>query len=230
MDISKFINKKCHNNGDIISLLILDLYKEKKYENILFVRTCTTGKCLDQLLVENKNVNRILYHTDKIRFRSEAHKLTIRLHSNNLEKYLLSLNKTFDLICIDPFHEYELSLHDFRIVSSFLNDSGILISHDCYPWNKQVANPFFIEKEWCGETYIAFVELAYNNPDMFFTILNTDTGIGILSKNQFSLLSNKLDKKKQEHLLFLRKNLGDPYTYFVENSKDIINTIHLNEE
>ena len=137
------------------------------------------------------------------------------------------MNKTYDLICVDTWHEYKVSSRDFKIISSFLNESGILISHDCYPWNKKVANPSYIFGEWCGETYISFIEFAYNNPNMFYTVLNIDTGIGIMSKKQMDFLSNTLDKSKQEHLLYLHKNSADPYTYFIENSKDIINSISL---
>ena len=99
---------------------------------------------------------------------------------------------------------------------------------DCYPWNKTVANPSYISGNWCGETYIAFIELAYNNPDMFYTVINIDTGIGIMSKKQIHFLCNKMNKKidknKQEYLLYLHKNSKDAYTYFTENSKDIINS------
>jgi len=55
---------------------------------------------------------------------------------------------------------------------------------------------------------------------MFYTVLNIDTGIGIMSKKQMDFLSNTLDKSKQEHLLYLHKNS-------TENSKDIINSISL---
>jgi hypothetical protein len=227
MDISKFLNKKCNNFGDIISLLILDLYKKNKYKNILFVRTCTTGSWLDNLLIDNKYITRILYYTDNIKTPTKSHILTKIIHSNDLENQLVSLNKTFDLICIDTWHEYDISLRDFKIISSLLNNTGMLISHDCYPWNKTVSNSFYIPGDWCGETYISFVEFAYNNPNMFYTILNIDTGIGIISKKQLHLLSNILDKNKQEYLLFLYKNSIDPYMYFIENSKDIINAISL---
>ena len=225
MNLSNFRNKKYSNIGDNISSLILELYNKKKYKNILFVRTYTTGDWLDNLLKTNHDVNRILYYTDKTCTPTKSHKLTTIIHSNNLENHLLSLNKTFDLICIDTWHEYEVSSRDFNIISPLLNETGILISHDCYPWNKIVANPSYIPGAWCGETYISFVEFAYNNPQLFYTILNTDTGIGIISKKKVSLLSNTFDKKKQEHLLFLHKNSTDPYTYFIENSKDIINAI-----
>ena len=224
IDVSTFLNKKSIINGDIISSLILDLYKENKYKNILFIRTFTTGAWLDNILNKNEDINRILYYTDNIQTRTKSHKLTTIIHSNDLEKQLLSLNKTFDLICIDSCHEYEISSRDFRIISSLLNETGMLISHDCYPWNKTVANPSYISGSWCGETYIAFIEFAYNNPNMFYTVLNIDTGIGIISKKQLNFLSNTLDKNKQEYLLYLHKNSKDPYSYFTENSKDIINS------
>jgi predicted O-methyltransferase YrrM len=177
------------------------------------------------VLVNNQDINRILYYTDNVSTYNRKHNSTTVIHSNDLENHLVSLNKKFDLICIDTWHEYELSSRDFRIISSALNESGILISHDCYPWNKRVANPLYINESWCGETYISFVEFAYNNPNMFYTVLNIDTGIGILSKKELSFLSNKLDKNKQEYLLQLHKNSNNPYAYFVKHSKDIINSV-----
>ena len=223
MDVSNFLNKKCDNFGDIITSLILDLNNEINFKNILFVRTTTTGSWLDDLLIQYQNITRILYNIDKIDISTKLHKSTTIINSNNLENHLISLNKKFDLICMDTWHEYDISSRDFRIIASLLNESGILISHDCYPWNKTVANPSYIKGEWCGETYLSFINFAYNNPNMYYTILNIDTGIGIISKKQLNGLSNTLDRNKQEHLLSLHKNSNDPYTYFIENSKDIIN-------
>jgi len=224
IDIYKFLNNKSNINGDVISSLITDVYNENKCKDILFVRTFTTGNWLDNLLIENQNIIRILYYTDNINTPTKSHESTKIIHSNELENQILSLNKKFDLICIDSCHEYEVSSRDFKIVSSLLNETGILISHDCYPLNKILANPSYIFGAWCGETYIAFIEFAYNNPTMFYTVLNIDTGIGIISKKQTHFLSNELDKIKQEYLLHLHKNSKDAYTYFTENSKDIINS------
>lgn len=44
--------------------------------------------------------------------------------------------------------------------------------------------PYYTRGNWSGETYIAFVEIAYKNPNLFFGLLNTDTGIGIISKTK----------------------------------------------
>jgi hypothetical protein len=225
INISKYLKNKSKVNGQVISSLILDLYNTYKFKDILFVRTCTTGAWLDNLLIDNQDINRILYYTDNINTPNNTpHKSTQMIHSNELETQLLSLNKTFDLICIDGCHEYKVSSRDFKLISSLLNETGILISHDCYPWNKTVANPVYTPGSWCGETYIAFIEFAYNNPELYYTVLNVDTGIGILSKTQIKNLSNSLDKNKQIHLLDLHKKSKNPYSYFTKYSKGIINS------
>jgi hypothetical protein len=224
MNITKYINHPDSINGDVISLLVTDLYKENQYKNILFIRTCTTGGWMDKLLLEKSDIHRVLYYTDAIKEPIRPHPSTKIIHSRDVENQLLLLNKTFDLICMDTWHEYDVSSRDFKILSPFLNESGLLISHDCYPWNIQVANPQFIHGSWCGETYIAFVEFAYQNPHLYYTILNVDTGIGIASKKSFYFLSNTLNREKQEQLL-LHKDSKDPYPYFIEHSKDIINAI-----
>jgi hypothetical protein len=166
-----------------------------------------------------------LYYTDTIKEPTTSHPSTQIVHSNNVENQLLLLNKTFDMICVDTWHEYDLSSRDFRILSSFLNESGILISHDCYPWNIQVANPKFIRGNWCGETYLAFIEFAHHNPALFYAVLNIDTGIGIASKTPLHFLSNTLNREKQEQLLFLHKHSEDYYSYFINHSKEIINAL-----
>jgi hypothetical protein len=228
MDISKYLNIKSSNNGTVISKFITDLYNKYKYKykDILFIRTYTTGNWLDDLFTESQDITRILYYTDKMKCPTIVHKSTKIIHSNELENNLMALNKTFDLICIDSWHEYTESSRDFRIIPSFLNESGIVISHDCYPWNKKVANPQYIFGPWCGETYLSFVKFAYDNPNLFYTVINIDTGIGICSKKQLLFLSNTLDRKKQKQLLFLHKTTPtNVYKYFINNSKDIINAV-----
>ena len=79
MDISKYFNKNIYIFGDIISLFINDLYNENKYTNILFIRTCTTGGWLDNLLIKYKNVTRILYYNDTIKKPIMSHKLTKKI-------------------------------------------------------------------------------------------------------------------------------------------------------
>jgi hypothetical protein len=102
--MNKYLTQKKYGNGDIISILVNDLYKEYKYNNILFIRTSSTGMFLDKLLLNNK-VTRVLYKVEKVETQFTSHKSTKIINSNELENTLQLLNKNYDLICIDSFHE-----------------------------------------------------------------------------------------------------------------------------
>lgn len=144
------------------------------------------------------------------------------IEHSKLENQLNLLNKEYDLIVIDPFHEYTHSMSDFNLVTKYLKPTGLLISHDCYPLNEKFATPKFISGGWSGETYLAFVKFAYDNPTYYYTILNIDTGIGIISKTPFDRLSNNFNRTKQEKL-FVANN---KYKYFIKNGQELINVIN----
>jgi hypothetical protein len=225
--MDKYFIKKRYKNGEIISMLVTDYYNTNKYKNILFIRTPTTGGWLDQLLTNDNNITRILYNVKKNKQYIKTLSNVLTIDSIELENTLNSLNKKFDLICVDPCHEYYESKRDLFYLFTLLNDNGIMICHDCFPSNKIMATPKYNVGDWSGETYVAFVEFAYKNPDLFYCVLNIDTGIGIISKTELESLQNNFNREKQEQLLLLHQNSDDVYTYFCDNSKDIINTITL---
>ncbi len=214
------------SNGHIISKFINDYINIHKCDNILFIRTPTTGDWLDKLCKNNNNIVRILYDTKHITGINSYDRNKIEYHK--LNNKLQSLNKKFDLICIDPFHEYNTSINDFNMLYLYLSNNGTIISHDCYPKTKNLATPIYKKGEWCGETYIAFVEFAYNNPTLFYGLLNIDTGIGIISRKNINYLTNILNIQKQEIFLSMHKNNNpNVYEYFCENSVELSNAITL---
>ena len=220
----KYFNKKEYQDGSIISQVIVDLYNSNKCDSVLFVRTPTTGNWLDKVLINAPNVTRIIYDTHKIP-RFSFHKSSIIIEHRILDHVLRSKNKKFDLICVDSFHEYSYSQSDLSVLSPYLTDSGVMVCHDCFPSSKSMATPIYQPLGWNGETYIAFIEFAYHNPDLFYGLLKIDTGIGIISKLRLKALHNQFNKDKQKELLLCREAGGDPYTYFCENSTDIMNII-----
>lgn len=215
-----------YKNGEIISNIIVDLYNQNKYDNVLFIRTPTTGNWLDILLNKNINITRILYDTYKIN-NYTFHKSTIIIDHNNLKNTLISINKKFDLIAIDTFHEYNYSKNDLYLLYMFLTENGTMICHDCFPSNKLMATPKFKFGDWCGETYIAFIDFAYNNPQLFYCILKIDTGIGIISKVELELLKNKFNIKKQKKMLSYHMQSKNVYKYFYKNHHKIMNVIDI---
>lgn len=225
MNISEYTPKKKIVNGEMITKFINDYIRLYNCENILFVRTPTTGDWLNKICINNNNVVRILYDTNFITGINSS-KLKDKIEYKNLEYTLTKLDKKFDLICIDPFHEYEISKSNFNLLYSYLSENGTIISHDCFPLTEKMAEPNYFHGEWSGETYVALVEFAYNHPELYYGILNIDTGIGIISKlNNIIFLKNNLDVEKQKLFLSKYKNKDNIYKYFCENSIELINCI-----
>lgn len=212
-------------NGSVITKFVNDYIDKFKCENILFVRTPTTGAWLDNIGTNNNNIVRIAYDTQFVtKFYSFSIKNKIKYE--NLETELNKLNKKFDLICMDTFHEYETSKRDFHLLYSYLSEKGTLVSHDCFPETIEIARPKYQRGSWCGVTYISFVEFAYNHPELYYCVLNIDTGIGIVSKtNNISFLKSNLNLEKQKIFLTMYKaNIYTTvYKYFYENSDELIN-------
>ena len=246
MDLTKY-NKKKYSNGEIISEFIIDYVSTNNCSNILFVRTPTTGAWLDNIFQseQNLNITRILYQTNKTNMKYTCSLSTIITESENFSKILSDLDKKYDLICVDIFHEYTESIRDFELFEKYLDynaEKSTIISHDCYPPSKQYAIPNFFIGNWCGHTFIAFIEFAYKNPHLYYGLINIDTGIGIVSTNNSTgFLKNDLDTITQKKLLDVYKGTNhkspnkkklkksDIYNFFCKNSTSLINSINLHE-
>ena len=127
MNILEYNNqKKPVVNGKIITKCINDYISLYNCENILLVRTPTTGDWMKNICMNNNNVVRILYDTDFITGINSSN-IKDKIEYKNLEDTLSKLNKTYDLICIDPFHEYEISKENFNLLYSYLNEEGTII-------------------------------------------------------------------------------------------------------
>lgn len=188
--------------------LLDELYN---FEKILIVNTPSTGLFLDKMLLE-KNTKRIKYT------------------SNDFDKFttmINDMNEKFDLILVDPYHEYKESIVTFELLTEILDDNGILISHDCNPPNFDCTYPIYKKGEWCGLTYAAFIENAYKNSNLYYGVIDNDYGLGIISKNEIQFVKKIIDKEKQ--LIFLNlleeKDYINAFTFFREYSNEIINLI-----
>ena len=187
------------------------LDKERNFNNILIVNTTKTGPFLDRMFVE-KRTTRIKCSIDD---------------NNALAETLQQLNTTFELICLDPYHEYEQSNKYLSTAASFLAEDGILICHDCSPPNVKCTSRRFIKGEWCGVTYASFVEFAYNNPTMFYAVINRDYGLGIVTKKEMQYVRKIDSNEKQRRFLELFKNSDEEaYAYFRTHAHEMVNLIN----
>lgn len=228
MNLTKIFKEDLYH-GEIVQMVFQDLHKEINFKHILCIRTPTTGAWMDTMFSNNKElkVTRILYKKDsRTTLNSAMKRLYKTIEHSELESTIQSYNQKFDCICLDSFHEYAESLSDFSIVAKYLTDTGCIISHDCCPPKKEYSTPVYKSGWWCGQTYIAFANFAYNNPDWYYATIYNDNGVGIMSKTPQSDLKNNLDRVKQEQLFKLRaEDNENTYDYFLENGKDLINLI-----
>lgn len=184
------------------------------FQNILIVNTPITGLFLDEML-QDKYTTRIKYSPNDF---------------NNFIETINNINCKFDLILVDPYHEYEHSIVTFRLLTSLLDENGILISHDCYPPTFDITQPtpVYVNGCWCGVTYAAFVENAYENPNLYYSVINNDFGLGIISKTETIFVKKICNVEKQKIFLDMCKNndYEKAYNYFIDNSNEMINLIN----
>ncbi len=88
----------------------------------------------------------------------------------------------YDIILVDPFHDYSSSYRDLSAAFDLLLDEGgMIVVHDCLPPNIAVAAPEVIEGEWCGVTYKAYLDFVFARRLEYITV-DTDYGCGIIRK------------------------------------------------
>ena len=192
-----------------------ELDAEFNFKKILIVNTPNTGLFLDNLFLDER--------TTRVKYTHDAY--------NKLIETVTKVNTKFDLICLDPYHYYKESYSDYNLMTSFLSDTGILLSHDCYPpdYNHvpQKDKKGRMSVCWCGETYAAFVEFAYANPDYLYAVIKNDYGLGIITKREMQYVKKIVNNENQKQFLDLFKHNKneEAYNYFEKNAKDIINLI-----
>ena len=97
----------------------------------------------------------------------------------------------FDLIFLDGLHTYEQTIIDINNSLKIINNTGVIIIHDCLPkkiWNQVVPR---IYGHWNGDVWKAIVHTrTYENVDTYTCI--ADHGLGIVFKRRNK---NPLDLK-----------------------------------
>lgn len=88
----------------------------------------------------------------------------------------------YDIIFVDPWHEYATSYRDLQIAVNLLAKNGIIVVHDCFPSSQQIAHPRPQEGEWCGVTYKAYIDFVTARSYLDYCTVNIDYGCGIIRR------------------------------------------------
>ena len=86
----------------------------------------------------------------------------------------------YDIVFVDPHHEYDHSFLDLAGALSILKPGGVLMVHDCNPTSAAMAAPEVTSGLWCGVTYKAFVDFVIGNPFAGHCTVDADFGCGVI--------------------------------------------------
>lgn len=114
--------------------------------------------------------------------------MPIDFRSSNLDitecvNFIRTRELEYDVILVDPFHEYEPSARDLKEAVNLLNPTGTIIVHDCFPRDAAIAVPEYIDGAWCGVTYKAYLDFMLANKKLIFCTVDTDYGCGVIRRN-----------------------------------------------
>jgi hypothetical protein len=163
--------------------LINHLAEIHSYRRYLEICTPTTGMLYARIDRSRLLCHRLMYRcpegfsdTLDIDFRSPDLDISACLHDID-ERQL-----RYDIILVDPWHEYETSWRDLHAAFQLLEPGGTIVVHDCLPPNETIAAPLPKEGGWCGVTYRAYIDFVTGRRDLDYCTVNTDYGCGLIRK------------------------------------------------
>jgi len=103
--------------------------------------------------------------------------------------HILEPSFKFDVIFIDGLHTAEQVDRDIENALHFVHDDGFVVLHDCNPlteFHARETHSYTISpagQQWNGTTWKGFVKWR-QNPSLFSCTVDTDWGVGIISKSK----------------------------------------------
>lgn len=104
------------------------------------------------------------------------------------DDFFINNQNKFDIIFIDGLHMMEQVDKDIENSLNCLNEGGLILLHDCNPPTEfhQRENYCIDGKypSWNGTVWKSIVKLRFNRDDLKVNVIDTDWGVGIISKSQ----------------------------------------------
>ena len=121
----------------------------------------------------------------------------------------------YDVILVDPWHEYETSFRDLKEAFDLVRVGGSIVVHDCLPPCEEVAIPHFIPGGWAGVTFRAYVDFVLLRSDLRYLTVDTDWGCGVIRKLQE-------DSRKRKLHSFLNSIFGRAHLRSQADQQDVL--------
>ena len=132
----------------------------------------------------------------------------------------------YDIILVDPFHEYEPSLRDIAAAFGLLVPGGTIVVHDCLPPSEALAAPQFIPGLWCGVTYKAYLDFVTARDDLVYYTVDADYGCGVIRKLSGDLRSPTPTAPEHRDLIEQWRRMGNDFDqafrFFQKNHRNLL--------
>lgn len=152
-------------------------------------------------------INKIkAYIRNPFNFRNKYFELTSDDFFEQQDEYIKTIGG-LDVVFIDGLHLWEQVMEDIKNSLKVLNDDGVILVHDCNPENESSSIRAHTKMEvaamnipgynhiWNGDVWKAIVALRATRPDINVKVIDTDQGVGIITKQS---PENQLDLKIEE--------------------------------
>jgi hypothetical protein len=123
--------------------------------------------------------------------------------------------ETFDVIFIDGLHVAEQVERDIINSLAVLNPGGYIVCHDMNPTEELMQRvPIETMGAWTGDCWKAWVKLRSERKDLVMSVLDTDFGVGVITRGEQELVSlnglgltyTNLDANRQKWLNLVTPN------------------------
>ena len=163
--------------------LINELAAIHGYRSYLEICTPTTGHLYSAIDRARYPIcHRLMYRCAMARIRDD---LPIDFRSDGMDttrvvKDMRARKLRYDVILVDPFHEYDSSIRDLHDACALVSPGGTIIVHDCFPREQAFATPQHKEGSWCGVTYKAYLDVVLSGANLNYCTVDVDFGCGIV--------------------------------------------------
>ncbi|MCZ2085197.1 MAG: class I SAM-dependent methyltransferase [Flavobacteriales bacterium] len=228
----EYLNNEYHINADVLTKSEINK-KPLRSDIINFILEYLNREtCYLEIGVRHRHENFDLIQS-KIKFsvdpgyESEVNNVDFKMTSDEFfsglrEGNLLNPELKFDVIFIDGSHLANQVQKDIDNALEFLKDDGFIVMHDCNPPTEFHASENYYYRlspsgvYWNGTTWKAFFN-ARKRKDIFSCCVDTDWGIGVISKiKEFGTSTNV-------------KNDFFEFYIFKENRKESLNLISIDK-
>lgn len=185
--------------------LINRLIQQFNYNSYLEIGVNRPELNFDNIRCKNKTA------VDPVPLRTDIFKATSDEYFNQLNG-----NTKFDLIFIDGLHHYEQVARDINNALLHLNEAGTIVCHDMLPQNEQMQIVPRQTSVWTGDCWKAWAYFRMKRKDLNMFVVNTDFGLGIITKGK-------------QQLFVPYKNISQlKYSFFKNHKHKLMNMIETN--